>query len=78
MMVSQQITQYAHSLEQALALFRGAILQTPPMYSALKRDGQPLYRLARAGETVVREPRPVEVYELHSLARGPPGSSPWR
>src|SRR5436190_3454367 len=37
-------------LQQALARFRGDITQVPPMYSALKRDGRPLYELARAGE----------------------------
>jgi tRNA pseudouridine55 synthase len=40
---------------------RGDILQTPPMYSALKREGVPLYRLARAGQTIEREPRPVRI-----------------
>lgn len=44
--------------------YRGELMQTPPMYSALKRDGQPLYKLARKGITVEREARPVTVYEL--------------
>jgi tRNA pseudouridine55 synthase len=44
--------------------FTGAIHQVPPMYSALKRNGVPLYRLARRGETVVREPRPVIIHAL--------------
>lgn len=48
-------------LAEALARFRGDVLQTPPMYSALKRDGVPLYRLARAGQSVEREPRPVRI-----------------
>lgn len=47
-----------------LARFRGLQSQVPPMYSALKRDGQPLYRLARAGLTVAREPRSIELFEL--------------
>jgi tRNA pseudouridine55 synthase len=51
-------------IEAGLARFTGRIDQVPPMYSALKRDGQPLYKLARQGETVRREPRSVEVYEL--------------
>ncbi len=48
-------------LSAALRGLRGDILQTPPMYSALKRGGVPLYRLARAGQTIDREPRPVRV-----------------
>ena len=48
-------------LAEALARFRGDILQTPPMYSALKRDGVPLYRLARAGQSIERDPRPVRI-----------------
>jgi tRNA pseudouridine55 synthase len=51
-------------IEAALAKFVGRIEQVPPMYSALKRDGQPLYRLARQGMTVEREPRPVEFDEI--------------
>jgi tRNA pseudouridine55 synthase len=48
---------------EALAGFVGEIEQTPPMYSALKRDGQPLYRLARRGEQVTLEPRPVTIHQ---------------
>jgi len=55
------------AVEAALARFRGPILQVPPMYSALKRDGVPLYKLARRGEEVEREPREVEVHELELL-----------
>ena len=55
------------ALESALDRFRGSIHQTPPMYSALKRDGQPLYRIARRGEVVHREPRPVCIEELELL-----------
>jgi len=60
------------AVEEALARFRGRILQVPPMYSAIKRGGQPLYRLARRGVTVEREPRPVEVYRLRLTAWEPP------
>jgi tRNA pseudouridine55 synthase len=56
-------------LVQALADFRGEITQVPPMYSALKKDGQPLYSLARAGKTVEREPRQITVYELEPVSR---------
>ncbi|MGB9776288.1 MAG: tRNA pseudouridine(55) synthase TruB [Anaerolineae bacterium] len=60
------------AVETALERFRGPILQIPPMYSALKRDGQPLYRLARRGQTVEREPRPVEIYRLDLTDWEPP------
>ena len=52
----------------ALETFRGDIEQTPPMYSALKHKGQPLYKLARAGKEVERKARPVTVYELSLIA----------
>jgi len=51
-------------LDDAVVGFRGEISQVPPMFSALKRNGIPLYRLARNGHTVPREPRRVTVYEL--------------
>lgn len=51
-------------LEKALNGFRGAIMQTPPAYSAIKRDGIPQYQRARRGEDVVLSPRPVIVHEL--------------
>ena len=53
--------------EQVLDRFRGTILQVPPMYSAVKKNGKKLYELARRGEEVEREPRPVTVYELELL-----------
>jgi tRNA pseudouridine55 synthase len=56
-------------LQGVLARFRGPIEQTPPMHSALKRHGVPLYKLARKGETVERQPRRVEIHELELLAR---------
>ena len=55
------------ALEAALAGLRGPQRQVPPMYSALKRDGQPLYALARAGLSVEREARPIEIYALRLL-----------
>ena len=51
-------------LEAVLERFRGEIAQVPPMYSAVKINGQPLYKAARAGKTVERTPRPVT---LHSI-----------
>lgn len=59
------------TLEQigaALASFRGTIDQVPPMHSALKRDGRPLYEYARAGITLEREARPVTIHELTLLS----------
>jgi len=55
-------------LLHVLARFRGAIQQVPPMHSALKLDGEPLYKRARRGETVERQPRRV-VISLLELAR---------
>lgn len=60
---------FPEDLELVLEKFRGPIQQIPPMYSALKRDGRPLYELARAGQTVVREPRRVTIHALELLSR---------
>lgn len=49
-------------IEAAFNEFRGDFYQTPPMVSAIKKDGVPLYKLARQGKTVEREPRFVHVY----------------
>jgi tRNA pseudouridine55 synthase len=49
-------------LDAAFAKFHGDFYQTPPMVSAIKKDGVPLYKLARKGQTVEREPRFVHVY----------------
>jgi len=57
------------TVAQALSRFKGRILQTPPMYSALKHEGQPLYKLAREGRSVARAPRQVEIQELELLGR---------
>lgn len=57
----------AREVEQALSGFRGDILQVPPMYSALKVDGQKLYDLARKGKEVERQPRPITIHELTML-----------
>jgi tRNA pseudouridine55 synthase len=51
-------------LERVRAAFTGALRQTPPMYSALKRDGVPLYELARKGVEVERAPRDVTIHAL--------------
>jgi tRNA pseudouridine55 synthase len=52
------------TLEAALAAFVGEIDQVPPMYSALKRDGKPLYEYARAGIELERAARRVSIHEL--------------
>ena len=57
-------------IEAALAAFRGEIMQVPPMYSALKVNGQKLCDLARKGKTVERQPRPITIHELTLLERG--------
>ena len=55
-------------IEAALARFRGPILQVPPMYSALKRDGKALYEYAREGIVLEREARPVTIHGLELIA----------
>ena len=63
------------TLEQihaVLAQFRGPIAQVPPMYSALKRDGKPLYEYARAGITLEREARNVIIHKLELVAYDAP------
>lgn len=54
-------------VEEALVQFRGEISQIPSMYSALKHNGTPLYKLAREGITVERQPRHVTIYDLTLL-----------
>jgi tRNA pseudouridine55 synthase len=56
------------AIHAAMAQFRGDIAQVPPMYSALKRDGKPLYEYARAGQTVEREARNVTIHALDLIA----------
>ena len=56
-------------LEEALASFRGDILQVPPMYSAVKINGQKLCNLARKGREVERPARPITIHALDVLSR---------
>ncbi len=58
----------AQAVEEALARFRGEILQTPPMMSAIKKDGVRLYELARRGIEIEREPRRVTIHTLELLS----------
>ena len=57
----------SEKLEEVLESFRGEILQVPPMYSALKVNGQKLCDLARKGKEVERKPRPITIHELTLL-----------
>lgn len=58
-------------VEAVLEGFLGPQMQVPPMHSALKRDGAPLYRLARAGVTVERAPRSIEIHALQLIGLEP-------
>jgi tRNA pseudouridine55 synthase len=59
-------------IDASLEKFRGAISQTPPMYSALKYHGQPLYKLAREGIIVERKSRAVTIHRLELIDWHPP------
>ncbi|WP_353571559.1 tRNA pseudouridine(55) synthase TruB [Candidatus Albibeggiatoa sp. nov. BB20] len=54
----------AAQIEQVIQQFIGEQMQMPPMYSALKHQGQPLYKLARKGQTVEREARPITIFDI--------------
>ena len=56
-------------LQSVLPRFVGPQMQLPPMYSAVKVNGQPLYKAARQGREVERRPRPVEIYSLRYLGQ---------
>ena len=58
------VTATRAEVAQVLAGFQGEGEQVPPMYSALKREGRPLYAYARAGQSVERQPRPISIHEL--------------
>lgn len=60
------------AMESVLTRFTGVISQVPPMFSAIKRDGQPLYRLARQGQEVERIARQIEIKSLKLLSFEPP------
>lgn len=55
-------------IEQVLAQFQGDLMQVPPMYSALKKEGRPLYELARQGIEIEREARPVTIDAIELLS----------
>ncbi|MBV9230629.1 MAG: tRNA pseudouridine(55) synthase TruB, partial [Chloroflexi bacterium] len=55
-------------IEEILPDFLGPQMQLPPRYSAIKLQGQPAYKRARAGEEITLEARPIEIYQLQLLA----------
>lgn len=59
-------------LKAVLPQFTGELMQLPPMYSAVKINGQPLYKAARKGQTVERTPRPITVYSIEYLGSPAP------
>jgi len=64
---TRPVTVTKADVERVLPRFSGPISQVPPMYSAIKRGGQPLYKLARAGVEVEREPRDIVIREMKFL-----------
>lgn len=64
---TRPVTVGRREIEAAIACFRGEIEQIPPMYSAIKQGGQPLYKLAREGIVVERAPRQVTIYDYRLL-----------
>lgn len=61
----------ANTVGEALSAFRGTIFQRPPMVSARRYEGQRLYKLARQGVVVEREPKPVQIERLELMAFSP-------
>ena len=72
-LTQQEVSLTREQVEAVLPRFRGEILQIPPMYSALKVNGQKLYDLARKGIVVERKPRPITIHELTLLDIAPEG-----
>ena len=66
-LTEQPVNVTAEQVDTVLERFRGEILQVPPMYSALKVNGQKLCDLARKGKEVERQPRPITIHELTLL-----------
>jgi tRNA pseudouridine55 synthase len=65
---TREVDVTVEQIEAVLAQFRGPILQVPPMYSALKRDGKAYYEYAREGITLEREARPVTIHKLDFIS----------
>ena len=68
-LIRREVSVTPEQLTAVLERFRGEIMQIPPMYSALKVNGQKLCDLARKGRQVERQPRPVTIHELTLLSR---------
>lgn len=68
-MTTRAVNVNAVQIAAALDACRGPQTQIPPMYSALKRDGKPLYEYARKGVEVERAPRAIEVFDLNLIER---------
>jgi tRNA pseudouridine55 synthase len=64
---SSDVTATRQEVERVLSHFTGQIMQLPPMYSAVKIGGTPLYKLARRGQEVARKPRPVAIEQIEIL-----------
>ena len=62
----------AETIQELFTRFTGDLMQVPPMVSAVKVGGERLYKLARKGETVEREPRPISVADFHLFDYAPP------
>ncbi|MCY4329086.1 MAG: tRNA pseudouridine(55) synthase TruB [Endozoicomonadaceae bacterium] len=62
------VTATTDAIENMLPQFTGCIQQIPPMYSALKHKGQPLYKLAREGKQIERKPREITIHEFKLLS----------
>jgi tRNA pseudouridine55 synthase len=69
---AREVDVTVEQIEAVLHRFRGPILQVPPMYSALKRDGKALYEYAREGVTLEREARPVTIHGLEFIGYDAP------
>jgi len=67
-MATRPVSITRRDVERALERFRGEIEQVPPMYSAIKHQGEALYKLARAGVEIEREPRPVTIHEIRLVS----------
>jgi tRNA pseudouridine55 synthase len=65
---TREVKVTVEQIEAVLAQFRGPIMQVPPMYSALKRDGKAYYEYAREGITLEREARPVTIHKLDFIS----------
>jgi tRNA pseudouridine55 synthase len=63
------------ALEAGLRTWLGDVQQIPPMVSAIKHEGTPLYKLARRGQEIAREPRLIHIYEFALLDFAPPRAS---